>query len=169
MKFELIAIEDNTAHISEIKELETVKVQVIQKTANELETLSRENLLKIFTTLKSYYEDYSEIEGYKMPSNHALTAQCYESGLRVINNTIIFYRVRGNESQAVIKATFSPDKITITQNDIPSAVHLMKCWPEMKRQLQCKLHNVYEWRKKKLQDELDDALAALETAKNFKL
>lgn len=169
MKFELIAIEDNTAHISEIKGMEEKQAKIIQETANELETLSRENLMKIFTVLKSYYEDYCKIEGYKMPNNHALIAHCYESDLRAIADKLTFYRVFNNEYRAVLTATFSADKITITQNDIPSAVHLMKCWPEMKRQLQCKLHNVYEWRKKKLQDELDDALSALETAKNFKL
>ena len=58
MKFELIAIEDNTAYISEIKEIEKTKAKILQGTANELETLSRENLIKIFTVLKSYYEDY---------------------------------------------------------------------------------------------------------------
>lgn len=169
MKFELIAIEDNTAYISEIKEIEETKAKILQETANELETLSRENLMKIFTVLKSYYEDYCKIEGYKMPSNHALTAHCYESELRAIADKLIFYRVRGNEYQAVLTAIFSSDKIIITQNDIPSAVHLMKCWPEMKHQLQHKLHNVYEWRRKKLQDEFDDALAALESARNFEL
>ena len=53
MKFEPIAIEDNTAYISEIKEIEETKAKILQETANELETLSRENLMKIFTVLKS--------------------------------------------------------------------------------------------------------------------
>ena len=113
MKFELIAIEDNTAYISEIKKIEETKAKILQETANELETLSRENLMKIFTVLKSYYEDYCKIEGYKMPSNHALTSHCYESELRAIADKLIFYRVRGNEYQAVLTAIFSSDKIII--------------------------------------------------------
>lgn len=169
MKFELIAIEDNTAHISEIKGLEKAKAKILEETANELETLSRENLLKIFSVLKSYYEEYCEIIGKKIPCNYGLSATTYGSELRTVGNSIIFYRVRKGVMEPVIKATFSSDKIVLVQNDIPSAVHLMKCWQDIKNQMQRKILEAATERVDRLRNEVKVALDSIATVRNFEL
>lgn len=145
IKILTVRVENNSAVISDMKELRKSTKEYIEENSIEVDSIQQENLLKILTYIKCIYDDYVQVSGgYENALNKALSVRSSSIEIRAINNKcVVFFDYSGTpyckNTPKRIEASFVNNEVKILQSTQQGITDLClrwkECKPKFKKQL----------------------------------
>lgn len=170
MKYAVIAIDDNTAKIIDVKHHREEVMNLVRDIEPEIEKLQKEALMKMFLYIKCFYDDYVKVNEFDTTSSHI-------TGIGSIGEYVDGIVIRRNKITVSFHPYSHPDLVAFMEGDdvrIPctypqSVCALMEDWNEIKSSLRQKIDRCYEERKLRFSDELNEKLRQLKIAREFQV
>lgn len=170
MKYAVIAIDDNTAKIIDVKHHREETMNLVRDIEPEIEKLQKEALMKMFLYIKCFYDDYVKVNEFDTATNHTV-------GIGSVGDYVNRIVIRHDKITASFRSYGYSDLVAFVTEDgvrIPcicpqSVCALMEDWNEIKSSLQHKIDRCYEERKLRFSNELNEKLRQLKIAREFQV
>ena len=170
MKYAVVAIDDNTAKIIDIKNHREEAMNLVRDVEPEIEKLQKEALMKMFLYIKCFYDDYVKVNEFDTADNHGIVI----GSIGEYINAIV---LRRDKITVSFRPCNHPDLVAFMEGDdvrIPciypqSVCALMEDWNEIKSSLRKKIDRCYEERKLRISNELNEKLLQLKIAREFQV
>ena len=163
MRYITIAIEDNTAQISDAEESYRQAMQRNKMMEEEIANLQTDAVLQMLSYIHCVYRDFREINKKDLRINVTPFTLC------VSQSYIDIYEIGFPGSVYGIKAAVTGDKITVMQQPKNNVMKLMQIWPKVKFALHESINHAIQERNKQAYKQAQQNEEILQVAKDFEL